>query len=51
MPVGQPLLYLNSLGKVSLAVNEGSFAAQHGVGSGPEWEVVIEPGTATATGR
>lgn len=44
VPVGQPLLYLNSLGKVSLAINEGSFAARHGVGSGPDWEVVIEPG-------
>lgn len=44
VPVGQPLLYLNSLGKVSLAINEGNFAARHGVGSGPEWEVVIEPG-------
>ena len=51
VPVGQPLLYLNSLGKVSLAVNEGSFAARHGVGSGPEWEVVIEPGTAAEASR
>ncbi len=45
VPVGQPLLYLNSLGKVSLAINEGNFASQHGVGSGPEWEIFIGKGT------
>lgn len=48
VPVGSPLLYFNSLGKLSLAVNEGNFAAQHAVASGPEWEVFISPGSAAA---
>jgi S-adenosylmethionine hydrolase len=42
--VGQPVLYLNSLGNVSLAINQGNFAEQHGVASGPDWHVVITAG-------
>jgi S-adenosylmethionine hydrolase len=38
---GQPLLYFNSLGDVSLAINQGNFAQQYGVASGPGWNVVI----------
>ncbi len=41
VPVGQPLLYLNSLMQVSFALNQGNFAARYHVGSGPEWKVVI----------
>jgi S-adenosylmethionine hydrolase len=43
---GQPLLYFNSLGDVSFAINQGSFAQQYGVASGPGWTVAI-----TAAGR
>ncbi|MFQ5709000.1 MAG: S-adenosyl-l-methionine hydroxide adenosyltransferase family protein [bacterium] len=39
--IGQPLLYFNSLNKVALALNQGSFAQQHQVKSGPEWQVQI----------
>ena len=39
--VGQPLLYLNSLDSVSLAINQDDFAKHYGVGSGPEWSVQI----------
>ncbi len=39
--VGKPLLYLNSLDSVSLAINQESFAEKHGVGSGPEWSIQI----------
>jgi S-adenosylmethionine hydrolase len=39
--VGQPLLYLNSLGDVALAINQGSFAEEHGVGSGAGWSIEI----------
>lgn len=39
--VGKPLLYLNSLDSVSLAINQNSFAAKYGVGSGPEWSIRI----------
>jgi len=39
--VGEPLLYLNSLNKVALAVNQGSFAATHSIGSGAQWDIQI----------
>jgi len=39
--VGEPLLYLNSLGRVAFALREGNFAAAYGIGSGPEWSVRI----------
>ena len=39
--LGEPLLYLNSLGNVSLAINQGSFAAQYRIGSGPEWSLQL----------
>ncbi len=39
--VGKPLLYLNSLDSVSLAINQASFAKEYGVGSGPEWSIQI----------
>ncbi len=39
--LGQPLLYLNSLNKVSLALNQGNFAATHHISSGPEWNIEI----------
>ncbi|MGQ0428675.1 MAG: SAM hydrolase/SAM-dependent halogenase family protein [Gammaproteobacteria bacterium] len=39
--VGKPLLYMNSLDSVSLAVNQGSFAREYSVGSGPEWSIRI----------
>lgn len=41
VPVGEALLYLNSLENVALAINQGSFAAVHGIGSGPDWTVEI----------
>ena len=39
--VGKPLLYLNSLDCVSLAINQESFAKNYGVASGPEWSIQI----------
>jgi len=39
--IGKPLLYLNSLESVSLAINQKNFAREHGVGSGPEWSIQI----------
>ena len=31
VPVGQPLLYIDSRGHLAMAVNQGSFAATYGV--------------------
>jgi S-adenosylmethionine hydrolase len=38
---GKPLLYLNSLLNMALALNMGDFAKTHGVGSGAAWSVRI----------
>jgi S-adenosylmethionine hydrolase len=39
---GEPLLYLNSLMNVAVALNVGNFAKKYGVASGAEWGVRIE---------
>jgi S-adenosylmethionine hydrolase len=39
--LGKPLLYLNSLDSVSLAINQGNFSEQYQIGSGPEWSIQI----------
>ena len=39
--IGKPLLYLNSLDSVSLAINQKNFAKEYGIGSGPEWSIQI----------
>jgi hypothetical protein len=41
VPEGQPLVYMNSLMCVSVAINMDSFAAKHKVESGPSWSVEI----------
>lgn len=41
VPVGQPLVYINSLLDVAVALNQGSYAAVHGIGSGVDWTVEI----------
>ena len=39
--VGEALLYVNSIGNVAIALNQGDFAARHGVSSGLGWRVTI----------
>jgi S-adenosylmethionine hydrolase len=39
--VGEPLVYLNSLNNVSLAINQGSFAEKFGIGSGADWNIFL----------
>jgi len=39
--VGDPLLYLNSLNKVALALNQGDFAGKFGIQSGAGWAISI----------
>ena len=41
--VGEPLLYLNSLNNVALALNQGNFADKFAVGSGAGWSIEIKP--------
>ena len=40
--VGQALLYVNSIGKLAIALNQDSFAGRYKVASGPGWRVVIQ---------
>lgn len=42
VPEGAPLLYLNSLLNVGIALNQGSFSAKHGMSSGGGWSIRIE---------
>jgi hypothetical protein len=41
VPVGETLLYLNSIDNVAFAINWGNFAETYVVGSGPEWHVEV----------
>lgn len=39
--LGQPLLYINSLMNVAVALNQGNYAAAHGIESGLDWFIEI----------
>ena len=39
--IGQPILYINSLYRVGLAINQGSFAKASNVGVGASWHIEI----------
>jgi len=41
VPVGKPLVYINSLLNLAVALNLGSYAAAHKVESGPDWFIEI----------
>jgi S-adenosylmethionine hydrolase len=41
VPVGQPLVYINSLMNVAVALNLGNYAAAHKVESGLDWFVEL----------
>lgn len=43
VPVGEPLMFVNSSGFVALAINQGSFAKVHGIGVGPDWKATVRP--------
>ncbi|MEX2784254.1 S-adenosyl-l-methionine hydroxide adenosyltransferase family protein [Streptococcus sp. H49] len=40
--IGQPLIYINSLYRVGLAINQGSFAKAYNVGVGSNWRLEIK---------
>lgn len=40
-PVGEPLLYTNSVGMLAVALNQRSFAQTYGIAAGPTWRVEI----------
>jgi S-adenosylmethionine hydrolase len=39
--IGKPLVYINSLLNVAVALNQRSYAAAHKIGSGPGWSIEI----------
>lgn len=39
--VGEPLIYINSLDNVAVAINQESFAEKHQIGTGIDWKIVI----------
>lgn len=39
--IGQPLIYINSLYRVGVAINQGSFAKAYNVGVGQNWHIEI----------
>ncbi|MEO1596382.1 MAG: SAM-dependent chlorinase/fluorinase [Pseudomonadota bacterium] len=41
VPVGDNLLFINSSGFLSIAINQGNFAERHGIGYGPDWRISI----------
>ncbi|MCC5887969.1 MAG: SAM-dependent chlorinase/fluorinase [Gammaproteobacteria bacterium] len=43
VPVGENLLFINSSGQLSVAVNQDSFAAKYGIGVGADWTIRLQP--------
>ena len=39
VPAGDPLIFVNNLGEIALAINRGNFAETHGIEAGTEWSV------------
>ncbi|MEF7564009.1 S-adenosyl-l-methionine hydroxide adenosyltransferase family protein [Bacillus infantis] len=42
VPGGEPVAYINSLGNLGLAVNQGSFAEIFSIGAGQDWTISVE---------
>ncbi|MEI5905531.1 S-adenosyl-l-methionine hydroxide adenosyltransferase family protein [Bacillus spongiae] len=40
--IDQPILYVNSLDSIGLAINQGSFAETFNIGTGPNWRIKIK---------
>lgn len=40
--IGQPILYINSLYRLGLAINQASFAKAYNVGVGSSWTIEIK---------
>lgn len=41
--IGEPLLYVNSLDCMAVAINQGSFAKAYNIGTGNSWHLSIRP--------
>ncbi len=43
VPLGKPLVYVNSLLNLAVALNQSSYAAAHKIESGPDWFIELRP--------
>jgi S-adenosylmethionine hydrolase len=43
VPTGKPLVYVNSLLNLAVALNQASYAAVHQIESGPDWFIELSP--------
>lgn len=43
--LGEPLLYVNSVNKLGVAINQGSFAQAYHIGTGANWKIYIRRAT------
>jgi S-adenosylmethionine hydrolase len=41
VPIGEPLVYVNSLLNLAVALNQGNYAAAHKIESGPDWFIEL----------
>ncbi len=39
--VGEPLVYVNSLDSMAVAINQGSFARAYNIGTGTDWKIAL----------
>lgn len=39
--LGEPLIYVNSVDKLAIAINQGSFAKAYNIGTGANWKITI----------
>lgn len=39
---GEPLVYINSLDNLGIAINQGSFAKAYDIGTGTNWEIILK---------
>lgn len=39
--IGEPLVYINSLLNLAVAINQGSFAKAYGIGTGLSWKIAV----------
>ncbi len=42
--IGKPLVYVNSLLNLAVALNQASYAAAHRIDSGPDWFIELSSG-------
>ncbi|MFT8872096.1 MAG: S-adenosyl-l-methionine hydroxide adenosyltransferase family protein [Sporolactobacillus sp.] len=40
--IGEPLIYVNSLEYIGIAINQGAFAQAYSIGTGANWQIALE---------